>query len=207
VTFRFETRPARIVRDCAGDVIIETSQGPLSADVVVAGIGILPNTELAEAAGLEVDNGIRVDAGCRTVDPDIFAAGEVTSHFNPRLGFHTRIESWQVAENQPAVAAANLLGGSETYADIPWLWSDQYTSNLQMLGLFGSETSTIVRGDVDSDSFCVFGLNADSQIVAVAAVNAGREIGPCRRLMMTNHPVDPATLANPAVAMRTLLNR
>ena len=79
-------------------------------------------------------------------------------HFNPLLGRHVRIESWQVAENQPAVAAANLLGADETYAELPWLWSDQYDCNLQMLGLFGGERTIVVRGDPASGPFTVFGL-------------------------------------------------
>ncbi|MFP3435117.1 FAD-dependent oxidoreductase, partial [Paraburkholderia sp. SIMBA_061] len=88
--------------------------------------------------GLQVDNGVVVDAQCRTSDPRIFAAGEVTMHFNPLLGRHVRIESWQVAENQPAIAAANMLGDALEYAERPWLWSDQFDCSIQMLGTIES---------------------------------------------------------------------
>ncbi|KVT89294.1 pyridine nucleotide-disulfide oxidoreductase [Burkholderia territorii] len=205
VIFRMATLPRAIRRGPGGGAIVETDRGDVPADVVVVGIGVVPNVELAQAAGLEVDNGIRVDAGCRTADRAIFAAGEVTMHFNPLLGRHVRIESWQVAENQPAVAAANLLGADETYAELPWLWSDQYDCNLQMLGLFGGERTIVVRGDPASGPFTVFGLDVDGKIAAVAAANLGRDIGASRRLIAAGAVPDPAKLADPAVNLKTFL--
>ncbi|KAB0683344.1 pyridine nucleotide-disulfide oxidoreductase, partial [Burkholderia territorii] len=205
VIFRMATLPRAIRRAPGGGAIVETDRGDVPADVVVVGIGVVPNVELAQAAGLEVDNGIRVDAGCRTADRAIFAAGEVTMHFNPLLGRHVRIESWQVAENQPAVAAANLLGADETYAELPWLWSDQYDCNLQMLGLFGGERTIVVRGDPASGPFTVFGLDDDGKIAAVAAANLGRDIGASRRLIAAGAVPDPAKLADPAVNLKTFL--
>ncbi|KVZ99354.1 anthranilate 1,2-dioxygenase system ferredoxin--NAD(+) reductase [Burkholderia territorii] len=205
VIFRMATLPRAIRHAPGGGAIVETDRGDVPADVVVVGIGVVPNVELAQAAGLEVDNGIRVDAGCRTADRAIFAAGEVTMHFNPLLGRHVRIESWQVAENQPAVAAANLLGADETYAELPWLWSDQYDCNLQMLGLFGGERTIVVRGDPASGPFTVFGLDVDGKIAAVAAANLGRDIGASRRLIAAGAVPDPAKLADPAVNLKTFL--
>ncbi|MBY4725945.1 MULTISPECIES: anthranilate 1,2-dioxygenase system ferredoxin--NAD(+) reductase [Burkholderia] len=204
VVFQMTTLP-RAIRRAPGGAIVETDRGDVPADLVVVGIGVVPNVELAQAAGLDVDNGIRVDAGCRTVDPAIFAAGEVTMHFNPLLGRHVRIESWQVAENQPAVAAANLLGADETYAELPWLWSDQYDCNLQMLGLFGSERTIVVRGDPANGAFTVFGLGDDGRIVAVAAANLGRDIGASRRLIAAGAVPDPVKLADPAVNLKTFM--
>lgn len=205
VSFRMATLPRALRRAAGGGAIVETDRGDVQADIVVVGIGVVPNVELAQAAGLDVDNGIRVDAGCRTADRAIFAAGEVTMHFNPLLGRHVRIESWQVAENQPAVAAANLLGADETYAELPWLWSDQYDCNLQMLGLFGSERTIVVRGDPASGPFTVFGLGDDGKIVAVAAANLGRDIGASRRLIAAGAVPDPVKLADPAVNLKTFL--
>lgn len=201
VIFQLATLP-RAIRRAPG---VETDRGDVPADIVVVGIGVVPNIELAQVAGLDVDNGIRVDAGCRTADAAIFAAGEVTMHFNPLLGRHVRIESWQVAENQPAVAAANLLGADETYAELPWLWSDQDDCNLQMLGLFGSERTIVVRGDPASGPFTVFGLGDDGRIVAVAAANLGRDIGASRRLIAAGAVPDPVKLADPAVNLKTFL--
>ncbi|KML48714.1 pyridine nucleotide-disulfide oxidoreductase [Burkholderia cepacia] len=205
VIFQMATLPRAIRRAPAGGAIVETDRGDVQADLVVVGIGVVPNVELAQAAGLDIDNGIRVDAGCRTADSAIFATGEVTMHFNPLLGRHVRIESWQVAENQPAVAAANLLGADETYGELPWLWSDQYDCNLQMLGLFGSERTIVVRGDPASGPFTVFGLGDDGKIVAVAAANLGRDIGASRRLIAAGAVPDPLKLADPAVNLKTFL--
>ncbi|WP_176039738.1 anthranilate 1,2-dioxygenase system ferredoxin--NAD(+) reductase [Burkholderia stabilis] len=205
VVFQMATLPRAIRRGPAGGAIVETDRGDVQADIVVVGIGVVPNVELAHAAGLDVDNGIRVDAGCRTADPAIFAAGEVTMHFNPLLGRHVRIESWQVAENQPAVAAANMLGADDAYAELPWLWSDQYDCNLQMLGLFGSERTIVVRGDPASGPFTVFGLGDDGRIVAVAAANLGRDIGASRRLIAAGALPDPVKLADPAVNLKAFL--
>ncbi|WJN73493.1 anthranilate 1,2-dioxygenase system ferredoxin--NAD(+) reductase [Burkholderia anthina] len=205
VSFRLATLPRAIRRAPGGGAIVETDRGDVPADIVVVGIGVVPNVELAQAAGLDVDNGIRVDAGCRTADAAIFAAGEVTMHFNPLLGRHVRIESWQVAENQPAVAAANLLGADERYAELPWLWSDQYDCNLQMLGLFGGERTIVVRGDPASGPFTVFGLGDDGRIVAVAAANLGRDIGASRRLIAAGAVPDPVKLADPAVGLKAFM--
>lgn len=205
VSFRLATLPRAIRRAPGGGAIVETDRGDVPADIVVVGIGVVPNVELAQAAGLDVDNGIRVDAGCRTADAAIFAAGEVTMHFNPLLGRHVRIESWQVAENQPAVAAANLLGADERYAELPWLWSDQYDCNLQMLGLFGGERTIVVRGDPASGPFTVFGLGDDGRIVAVAAANLGRDIGASRRLIAAGAVPDPVKLADPAVSLKAFM--
>ncbi|KVF64544.1 anthranilate 1,2-dioxygenase system ferredoxin--NAD(+) reductase [Burkholderia vietnamiensis] len=205
VGFQMATLPRAIRAAAGGGAIVETDRGDVHADVVVVGIGVLPNVELAQAAGLDVDNGIRVDAGCRTADRAIFAAGEVTMHFNPLLGRHVRIESWQVAENQPAVAAANLLGADDAYAELPWLWSDQYDCNLQMLGLFGAGQTTVVRGDPARGPFTVFGLGDDGRIVAAAAVNLGRDIGAVRRLIAAGAMPDPQQLADPTVGLKTFL--
>ncbi|KVN96038.1 anthranilate 1,2-dioxygenase system ferredoxin--NAD(+) reductase [Burkholderia ubonensis] len=205
VEFRLSALPRAIRRGAAGGAVVETDGGDVTADIVVVGIGVVPNVELAQAAGLDVDNGVRVDAGCRTSDPAIFAAGEVTMHFNPLLGRHVRIESWQVAENQPAVAAANALGANEAYAELPWLWSDQYDCNLQMLGLFGGERTTVVRGDPSKGAFSVFGLGDDGTLVAAAAVNAGRDIGACRRMIAAGAVPDPERLADPAVNLKAFL--
>lgn len=110
-----------------------------------------------------------------------FLAGEVTNHFNPLLGRAVRIESWQVAENQSAVAAANMLGGESTYAETPWLWSDQYDCNLQTLGIFGVHQTMVTRGDPACPSFSILALGANGKLEAVAAANCGRDVAACRR--------------------------
>ncbi|SDR48745.1 3-phenylpropionate/trans-cinnamate dioxygenase ferredoxin reductase subunit/anthranilate 1,2-dioxygenase ferredoxin reductase subunit [Paraburkholderia fungorum] len=188
-----------------GRALIETSRGELEADIVVIGIGVLPNIELAQAAGLDVNNGIVVDEQCRTADPAIFAAGEVTQHFNPLLARSVRIESWQVAENQPAIAAANMLGDSQVYAEWPWLWSDQFDCNIQTLGMIEAEHRLMTRGNPEEGPFCVMALDEADRLRAVVAINAGREMGACKRLVAADRPLDPAGLANPAVPLRSML--
>ena len=163
------------------------------------------NAELAASAGWLVDNGIVVDQHCRTADPLIFAAGEVTSHFNALLGRHVRVESWQVAENQPAVAAANMLGGEEHYAEMPWLWSDQYGCNLQTLGIFAAHQSVFKRGDPQGNAFCMLALGMDGRLEAAVTVNCGREVAVCRRLMAAGKALEHARLAEPDTPLKALL--
>jgi len=204
VDMQLDTTPLAISKTPAG-AMVKTDSGDVPADVVVIGIGVVPNVELAASAGLLVDNGIVVDQHCRTADPLIFAAGEVTSHFNALLGRHVRVESWQVAENQPAVAAANMLGGEERYAETPWLWSDQYDCNLQTLGVFAAHQLVVTRGDRQGDSFCMLALGTDKILEAAVTVNCGREMAVCRRLMAAGKVLDHARLADLDTPLKALL--
>lgn len=204
VDVRLNTIPSAIHKK-AGQVTVETDRGEIDADIVVIGIGVSPNVELAEKAGLAVDNGIIVDEHCRTSDHDVFAAGEVTMHFNPMLGRHVRVESWQVAENQPMIAAANMVGASHSYAEIPWLWSDQFDCNVQTLGLFSANGSLFLRGNPQSGSFCVLEIDDEGRLRAIAAVNAGREIATCRRLMLAGKPMDPTQITDTSFLLRSML--
>ncbi|WP_429497112.1 NAD(P)/FAD-dependent oxidoreductase [Robbsia andropogonis] len=211
VDVRLGARMTALRRSDEGAIAVDAGADSITADVVVVGIGVLPNVELAAAAGLRVDNGIVVDAQCRTEDPHISAAGEVTSHFNPLLGRHLRVESWQVAENQPVVAAANMLGADDRYAEIPWLWSDQYTCNVQTLGIFASPDMAdaserlVLRGDPANDVFSLFSLDGGQRLQAAVTVNAGRDMAVCRRLLTAGKSLDPAALQDGAVTLRSLL--
>ena len=204
VDMQLDTTPLAIDKAPPG-AMVKTNRGDVPADVVVIGIGVVPNVELAVSAGLLVDNGIVVDEHCRTADPLIFASGEVTSHFNSLLGRHVRVESWQVAENQPAVAAANMLGGEERYAEMPWLWSDQYDCNVQTLGVFAVHQSVFRRDDPQGDAFCMLALGADDRLEAAVTVNCGREMAVCRRLMAAGKIVDHARLTDPDTPLKALL--
>ncbi|HMC44137.1 MAG TPA: anthranilate 1,2-dioxygenase system ferredoxin--NAD(+) reductase [Caballeronia sp.] len=204
VDMQLDTTPLAINKTPTGS-LVKTDRGDVPADVVVIGIGVVPNVELAVSAGLLVDNGIVVDQHCRTADPLIFAAGEVTSHFNALLGRHVRVESWQVAENQPAVAAANMLGGEEHYAEMPWLWSDQYDCNVQTLGVFAAHQSVFRRDDSKGDAFCMLALGVDDRLEAAVTVNCGREMAVCRRLMAAGKVLDHARLTDPDTPLKALL--
>jgi 3-phenylpropionate/trans-cinnamate dioxygenase ferredoxin reductase subunit/anthranilate 1,2-dioxygenase ferredoxin reductase subunit len=188
-----------------GGASIETDAGVVAADIVVAGIGVVPNVELAEGCELEVRNGIVVDEQCRTSDPAIFAAGEVTMHANPLLGRSIRIESWQVAENQPVVAAENMLGGGAIYAELPWLWSDQFDCNVQTLGIIEAQHRLVTRGDPACGSFCVVALDEIGRVRAAISVNSGRDVGACRRLIASGTAIDDVRLADASVSLRSLL--
>lgn len=116
------------------------------ADVVVIGVGVIPNVELAEQAGISVDNGILVDKHCRTDDPDVFAAGDCTRHENKIYGRSLRLESVPNANEQAKVVASAMCGGDKEYNSLPWFWSDQYDLKLQISGLNEGYDEVLMRG-------------------------------------------------------------
>ncbi len=176
--------------------------GEFDADLVVVGIGIIPNVELAQAAGLECDNGIVVDDHCRTSDPNIYAAGDCTNHPNPLLNRRLRLESVPNAMEQARVCASNMLGGDKVYASIPWFWSDQYELKLQMVGFSADGNESVLRGDMAQNTFAVFYLH-DGEVVAADAVNSPKEFMVCKQLV--GKKVDPALLADADADLKELL--
>ena len=181
---------------------VECGDESFPADLVIVGIGIIPNVETAEVAGIECNNGILVDDHCRTSAPDVFAAGDCTNHPNPLLDRRLRLESVPNAMEQARVAATNMCGGDKVYASIPWFWSDQYELKLQMVGFSGDGDSHIVRGDMDANAFAVFYLK-DGNVVAADAVNSPKEFMICKQLI--GKPVDAGQLADPETDLKTLL--
>ena len=174
----------------------------IPADVVVVGVGILPNVELAADAGLACGDGIVVDERCGTADPDILAAGDCTNHPNALLDRRLRLESVPNAMEQARVAAANMLGKDRVYASVPWFWSDQYDLKLQMVGFSGDGDTTVTRGNPEARRFAVFHLR-DGVLAAADAVNSPREFMACRQLV--GKPVDGTQLADPLVDLKTLI--
>ncbi|WP_312934943.1 FAD-dependent oxidoreductase [Pseudomonas sp.] len=174
----------------AGQTLVCTGAGTLTADVVVVGIGVQPNVELASACGLAVDDGIVVDRHCATQDPTIFAAGEVTRYPLTRLATHTRSESWTVAGEQGGVAGRAAAGDeSAVYEQMPWLWSDQYSSTLQCLGLPGLTHRYTYLGDPHSDQWLALGWNAEQRLVCAIAANRNRDLSAVRRAIRRNEPL------------------
>jgi anthranilate 1,2-dioxygenase ferredoxin reductase component len=204
VVFDLGARLTAIARGADGRSLVETGRTAYPADLVIAGIGAEPNTELAAAAGLVVEDGIRVDAWGRTSDADIFAAGDVTRHDNPLLGRAIRVESWQVALNQAAAVAAVMAGGNEPYAELPWLWSDQYDCNIQALGLFDAQLEPVRRGD-PAGPFTLLGLDGEGRIAAAITVNNGRDMAVLRRLVATRAHLPKEALADPQRKLADLL--
>jgi 3-phenylpropionate/trans-cinnamate dioxygenase ferredoxin reductase component len=196
--------PERIESTEGGCRIVCRDGRSCEGDIIVVGVGIIPNAELAADAGLTSDNGLWVDAFCRTEDPHIWAAGDVTNHLNPLLGRRIRLETWQNAQNQAIAAARNMLGAAQPYAEIPWGWSDQLDVNLQVLGAPLSFDNAVIRGDPGSGSFTAFYFEED-RLAGVNAVNAPKDIAVARRLIAAGTVVDPTTLADPSVPLRSLL--
>jgi len=174
------------------------------AEVVVVGIGIEPVTDLARDAGLDCDNGVAVDAGCRTSAPDVFAAGDCTSHPNAFFGRRVRLESVPNAMEQGRVAAATMLGEDRSYESEPWFWSDQHGVRLQMAGLSEGADQTVIRGEYGGESFIAFHLR-NGVLIGADAVNSVREFIFCRRLVAARGRPDPDALADPSVPVRTLV--
>ncbi|GIX30559.1 MAG: putative ferredoxin reductase [Porticoccaceae bacterium] len=177
------------------------------ADLVIIGIGIIPNTEMAAEAGLEVDNGIVVDEFARTSDPDILAAGDCTCHFNPIYGRRVRLESVQNAVDQATIAALTLCGQPRPYRALPWFWSDQYDLKLQIAGLSQGYDQVVIRGDIERGrSFAAFYLK-EGKLLAVDAVNRPQEFMLGKRLIAEGVEVDPSLLRQENFALKGLLAR
>ena len=168
------------------------------ADFVLVGIGVDPNTTLAETAGVSLDDGIVVDEkGCTSV-PHIFAAGDCTRHPNRFAGGNVRLESVQNANDQARVVAANMVGKASIYDAAPWFWSDQYDIKLQMAGLNSNYDSTVTRGDptnAENEGFCVFYLRA-GELVAVDSVARPKEFMAGKQLIARGITPDKASLAD-----------
>jgi len=174
------------------------------ADIVVAGVGAVPNVELAQAAGLAVDNGIAVDDRCRTDDPAIYAIGDCTSQFHPLVDRSLRLESVHNALEQGRIAAASIFGKPLPAVQVPWFWSDQYDVKLQMVGLSAGHDLAVVRGDPERGrSFAVFYLR-DGVLIAVDAVNRAPEFMVSKQLIAQRARLDPARLGDERVAMRDI---
>ncbi|MDP9842462.1 3-phenylpropionate/trans-cinnamate dioxygenase ferredoxin reductase subunit [Streptosporangium lutulentum] len=174
----------------------------LEADAVVVGIGATPNTELAAAAGLEVEDGVRVGADLRTSDPDIFAAGDVANAYHPLLDTHIRVEHWANALNQPAVAARAMLGRDASYDRLPYFYTDQYDLGMEYTGHTppGHNNDVVVRGDLGSREFIAFWID-DGRVTAGMNVNVWDVTDQIQALIRSGGPVDRDRLADPGVPL------
>ena len=173
------------VRETGSGLAVVTGTRTYSADIVVVGIGVIPNTELASEAGLAVgegrEAGIRVDAHARTTDPDIYAIGDVAWHYSPIYDRHMRVESVPNATEMAKTAAAHIVldakgegDAAKDYSALPWFWSDQFDLKLQIAGLSDGATESVVRGSLDEGrSVAVFHFD-DGRLLAVDAVNDPR---------------------------------
>lgn len=176
----------------------------IPAQMAVVGIGVLPNVELAQAAGLVCDNGIVVDEYARTSDADIVAAGDVANHPNRFYRRRIRLESVHNAIEQAETAAMTLLGKAEAYEQYPWFWSDQYDTKLQMVGLSQGYDSIVVRGDIGSGAFSVFYFQG-GKLLAVDSVSKPAEHMQARRLLNNSTAITPAQAGDPDCDLKSLV--
>jgi 3-phenylpropionate/trans-cinnamate dioxygenase ferredoxin reductase component len=190
-------------RTAVGSVRLDDGQ-EIAADLVVVGIGVRPNVELARAAGLEVDNGIVVDAALRTSDPDICAAGDVANAYHPRLGRHLRVEHWANALHQPVVAAQTLLDQPAEYDRLPYFYTDQYELGMEFTGDPAPDDRLVVRGDLHRHEFVAFWLRG-GRLTAAMNVNVWDVGEPVRELIRSGQLIDETRLADPAIPLGQLV--
>jgi 3-phenylpropionate/trans-cinnamate dioxygenase ferredoxin reductase subunit len=174
-----------------------------AADLVVIGIGAVSNDELAQDSGLEVENGVVVDAFGRTSDPAIFAAGDVTNHPNELFGRRLRLESVHNAMEQAKAVARAIAGQPGPYADVPWFWSDQYDLKLQIAGVGDPDDELLVRGDPASRAFSCLHLQG-GRLVAIDCINRGADFLGAKKLIAERRSVDRARAADPEIRLGEL---
>jgi 3-phenylpropionate/trans-cinnamate dioxygenase ferredoxin reductase subunit len=181
---------------------VECTDGTqVPADLAIVGIGLVPNTALAESAGLKCEDGISVDENCRTNDPDIYAIGDCCSHPSPRYGRRIRLESVDNAFEQAKSAAANICSKTVVHDKTPWFWSDQYELKLQIVGLSQGYDKVVLRGDPASRSFSCCYLRG-GELIALDAVNHAKDFMAARKLITERARPDPARLADDSLALR-----
>jgi 3-phenylpropionate/trans-cinnamate dioxygenase ferredoxin reductase component len=193
------------IEETDGGVLVRTTKGAeIEGDAVVVGVGILPNVELGESAGVKIDNGIVVDEFCRTSVDGIYAAGDVANHFCPVFGRHVRVEHFDNAIKHGAAAARNMMGRAEPYDDPHWFWSDQFEHNLQYAGFAAEWDEIVVRGSTEERNFVAFYLE-DGVVLAALGLNRGKDVRRAMKLIRTKAKPDPNLLRDEDVDLRTLV--
>jgi 3-phenylpropionate/trans-cinnamate dioxygenase ferredoxin reductase subunit len=197
VDLRLGVGVARIVEDAGSVRVLDTSGATIHADAVVVAVGIEPDVALAGAAGLAIGDGVLVDERCRTSAPDVYAAGDVANHPNPLLGRRLRVEHWQNAQHQAAAAARCMLGMDQPFAEVPWVWSDQYEFKLEIAGLADPGDDVVMRGDPESLDFTAF-LLREGVLAAAVGVNRAEEVRIARRFIASRVTPPRDALADPS---------
>ena len=194
------------IRPRRGGVRISTAAGDVDADVLVVGVGTVPNTELAEQAGLPAGHGIEVDECFATAAPGIYAIGDVAAQHLPGHGRRVRVEHHDTAIRHGRAAARNMLGQREPFADVHWFWSDQYDHTISSAGLIpGSDGpgELVIRGSLEQRNFSAFSLDGD-RVRAVISLNRPRDVLDARRLIARNHSATAAQLCDESLPLKRL---
>ena len=189
-----------------GGVRISTAAGDVDADVLVVGVGTVPNTELAEQAGLPAGHGIEVDECFATAAPGIYAIGDVAAQHLPGHGRRVRVEHHDTAIRHGRVAARNMLGQREPFGDVHWFWSDQFDHTISSAGLIpGSDGrgELVIRGSLEQRSFSAFSLDGD-RVRAVISLNRPRDVLDARRLIARDHSATEAQLRDESLPLKRL---
>jgi 3-phenylpropionate/trans-cinnamate dioxygenase ferredoxin reductase subunit len=164
---------------------------------VVVGVGVSPNVDLARSAGLEVDNGVLVDANLRSSDPRIFAVGDVANAQHPVLGRRIRVEHWANALHQPEVVAKSVLGQDAVYDRLPYFFTDQYDLGMEYVGYADADDEVVVRGDLDGREFVALWVR-DGRVVAGMNVNVWDVTDRIRDIILAGQPADAFELPAPS---------
>ena len=190
------------------DGVLLTDGSRIEADVVIVGVGITPNSQLASAAGLEASNGIRVDAQLRSSDPDIYAAGDVANAFHPLLGKHIRVEHWANALHQPQTAARAMLGQDVAYDRVPYFFTDQYDLGMEYSGYVEPDgyDEVVFRGDAGQREFIAFWLSG-GRVLAGMNVNIWGVNDAIQGLVRAGQPVGKDALQDPDRPLESLTGR
>ena len=190
------------------DGVLLADGSRIDADVIITGVGITPNSQLAAAAGLDISNGIRVDAQLRSSDPDIYAAGDVANAFHPLLGKHIRVEHWANALHQPQAAARAMLGQDVAYDRVPYFFTDQYDLGMEYSGYVEPDgyDKVVFRGDVGGREFIAFWLSG-GQVLAGMNVNVWDVNDAIQGLVRDGRPVDKDALQDPERRLESLTDR
>jgi 3-phenylpropionate/trans-cinnamate dioxygenase ferredoxin reductase subunit len=205
VRIRFETGVTGFTGSEGRVTGVQTSRGErFEADLVVVGVGVEPNVELARAAGLPVQDGIVVDAHLLTDDPAISAIGDCARYPTAWCAVPVRLESVQNAVDQARCVAARLAGKPEPYAKVPWFWSDQGDNRLQIAGVSEAGDSAVLRGDPASGKFSVFRFRA-GRLAAVESINSAADHMAARKLLAAAAPITPVQAADSTLKLATLL--
>jgi 3-phenylpropionate/trans-cinnamate dioxygenase ferredoxin reductase component len=181
----------------------------INCDTVIVGIGVTPCTALAEQAGLDIANGIVVDANLRTSDASIFAAGDACAFMHPLFGKRIRLECWKNAEDHARIAASSMLGNHDACHGVPWFWSDHYQTTVQIAGLPSLGVNEVVR-ETGAASRLVFALSADGVLVGASGVgpigDIAKEIRVSQELIARRTRVPVAALMDRSIRLRSLMN-
>ena len=186
-----------------GGVRLRTSDGgSIEAAAVLVGIGVGPNLELAERAGLAVSNGVDVDAACRTSAPGVFAAGDMANHDHPLFG-RIRVEHFDNAMKMGTHAARSMLGETDPFDDPHWFWSDQYDVNIQYAGFAMTWDEVVVRGSLEDRDGVAFYLN-EGVLLAALGLNRGKDVRRAMKLIAKRARPEAEQLRDPDIDLRTL---